>query len=268
MPRRPSPIQTLCYLCGGPLDDRRPTSRDHVVPQQLILRDQPRVAGFDYGGVIETHQECNNRFSPEGMAPKALALISTLNDPLSFEHIDSTGKELRLKPDCLSGFGKSDFEFFGLIQGQPTRPSDFLESLDRATKTAVSVLTKSAAARLVDQHLSGVPSAWRVLAAPKHTAELSTCFRSVFGDQRPFEIGTDIHVKRLAESAEDYFVAYTARQFVLFLYFGFSADPAFAHEIGRAMTEDGGGLLKWEGQNLMELCERPSPWREVSVWPA
>lgn len=265
MPRRPSPIQTLCYLCGGPLDDGRATSEDHVVPRQLILRDQPRAVGFDYGGVIETHQECNNRFSPEGMAPKALALISALNDPLSFEHIDSTGEELKLKPDCLSGISKVDLEFFGLTQGQPARASDLLESLERATKTAVSVLTKSAAARIVDQHLSGVPSVWRVLAAPKHTAEPSTCFRSVFGDQRPFEIGTDIHVKRLAESAEDYFVAYTARQFVLLLYFGFSGDTTVASQVGGAMTDDKSTLLQWEGHCLMELCASPSPWRTVPV---
>ena len=263
MPRRPSPIQTLCYLCGSPLDDGRATSEDHVVPRQLILRDQPRAVGFDYGGVIETHKECNNRFSPEGMAPKALALISALNDPLSFEHIDSTGEELRLKPDRLSGISQVDLEFFGLTQGQPARASDLLESLERATKTAVSVLTKSAAARLVDQHLSGVPSVWRVLAAPKHTAESSTCFRSVFGDQRPFEVGTDIHVGRVAECIEDYFVAYTARQFVLFLYFGFSADTTLARQYGSAMAHDKDTLLQWEGQCLMELCASPSPWKRV-----
>ena len=199
------------------------------------------------------------------MAQKALALISALNDPLSFEHIDGSGEKLGLKPDCLSGISQVELEFFGLTLEQPARASDLLESLERATKTAVSVLTKSAAARLVDQHLSGVPSVWRVLAAPKNSAEPTVCLRSVFGEQRPFEVATDIYAKRLGDRREDFVVAYVVRQFVLFLHFGFSVDTAYTRQVGRAMTEDGGSLLKWEGQSLMELCASPSPWREASV---
>lgn len=91
------------------------------------------------------------------------------------------------------------------------------------------------------------------------------CLRSILGDQRPFEVATDIYAKRLGDRLDDFVVAYVVRQFVLLLHFGFSADTQYAQHVGRAMTEDGGGLLKWEGQSLMELCTNPSPWREVSV---
>jgi hypothetical protein len=265
MHRRLSPIQTHCYLCGCLLADGRPTSRDHIFPRQLMTRKNPRERGFDYGGVIETHAECNNRFSPERMTPKALALISALNDPHKMQIVGRRGDELLLNNDCLSDFSQRDIDFFGLEHGLPATASDLLDSLGRATKVAASALTKSAAALIVDRYLPGVPNAWRVLAAPKNSAEPIVCLRSIFGDQRPFEVATDIYAKLLGDRREDFVVAYVVRQFVLLLYFGFSADTSFARQVGGAMTEDGGSLLKWEGECLMELCASPSPWTEVSA---
>lgn len=265
MSSRSSPVQTHCYLCGCPLDDGRATSEDHVVPRQLILRKQPRACGFDYGRTIRTHEDCNNRFSPERMTSKALALISALNDPKKTREVGRTGNQVLLNADCLSDFSQHDFSFFGLDQGLPATASALLDSLNRATKVVASALTKSAAALIVDRFLPGVPNVWRVLAAPKNSAEPNVCLRSVFGDQRPFEVATDIYAKRLGDQREDFVVAYVVRQFVLFLHFGFSVDTAYAWQVGRVMTEDGGSLLQWEGESLMELCTNPSPWREVPV---
>jgi len=247
------------------LDDGRATSEDHVVPRQLILRKQPRARGFDYGRVIRTHQDCNNRFSPERMMQKALALIRTLNDPRQMQVVGQRGNELLLDTACLSDFSQNDFEFFGLDHGLPATASDLLDSLGRATEVVTSALTKSACALLVDRYLPGVPSAWSVLAAPKNSAEPNVCLHSILGDQRPFEVATNIYAKRLGDRLEDFVVAYVVRQFVLLLYFRFSADTPYARQVGRVMTEDGGGLLKWKGHSLMELCASPSPWREVSV---
>jgi hypothetical protein len=56
-----------CYLCGMPVAEEASTD-DHAVPKQLISRAQPKAKGFDYGGVLPTHAECNNRFGPASVA--------------------------------------------------------------------------------------------------------------------------------------------------------------------------------------------------------
>jgi len=210
------------------------------------------------------------------MATKALELIRALNDP-ACTFVGEAAKKVRvLNAACLPDFTQADLDFFGLNDARTATPADLYEPdffklmtpanpLDRATKVAISVLVKSAAALLVDQHLAGVPDTWRVLAAPHHSPDPEVCFRSVLGEQLPFDVGTDIHVKRLEERSEDFFVVYTTRHFVLFLYFAFSGDTNFARRVGRAMVSEEGSLMKWEGSRLMEMSVSPSPWQEVFV---
>lgn len=70
-----------CYLCGKEIAENDVSSGDHVVPRQLISRTQPKVKGFDYGGVLPAHDRCNNEFGPETYCAKALQLIEILQDP-------------------------------------------------------------------------------------------------------------------------------------------------------------------------------------------
>lgn len=60
-------MENVCYLCGMPVTEDVSTD-DHAVPKQLISRAQPKAKGFDYGGVLPTHAECNNHFGPESTA--------------------------------------------------------------------------------------------------------------------------------------------------------------------------------------------------------
>ncbi|MDP2821630.1 MAG: hypothetical protein Q8O52_02970 [Sulfuritalea sp.] len=70
----------ICYLCGKEIAENDVNSDDHAVPRQMIARTQPKVKGFDYGGVVPTHEECNNEFGPETYCVKALKLIEVLHD--------------------------------------------------------------------------------------------------------------------------------------------------------------------------------------------
>ena len=68
-----------CYLCGQPVDSSE-SSADHVIPRTLRGKGPPKVRGFDYGGVLPTYPECNNRFGDETHVRKALQLLGALYD--------------------------------------------------------------------------------------------------------------------------------------------------------------------------------------------
>src|SRR3954465_2349759 len=107
-----------CYLCGLPIDSAS-ASGDHAVPKVLVSRKQPKVRGFDYGGVLPTHSECNNQFGPEAYCAKALDLIAVLyNDNCRsvYQHKDDPSIQvMALKFECLENFTRRDLEFFKFI---------------------------------------------------------------------------------------------------------------------------------------------------------
>lgn len=76
-------MNDICYLCGTQVLVSEITD-DHVVPKQFIKRSQPKVKGFDYAGVLPSHESCNNEFEPEVYSQKALILIKALYDENCF----------------------------------------------------------------------------------------------------------------------------------------------------------------------------------------
>ena len=74
---------TICYLCGQPIEDAV-TSGDHVIPRTLLGKRPPKAKGFDYGGRLRTHPECNNRFVDETHVRKALQFV---NGGVKLDHL-------------------------------------------------------------------------------------------------------------------------------------------------------------------------------------
>ena len=148
----------FCYLCGQEILETDTSSDDHVIPQQLIKRKQPKVKGFDYGGFLPTHEICNNRFGPETYCIKAMKLISLLdNEDCVSVHTDKP--IMILNSDFFKEFNRRDFKFFKLIDVRQFPVGNFLSSsflLDKpktnlkrsALFTTLAVLTKSVAALL------------------------------------------------------------------------------------------------------------------------
>lgn len=97
-------------------------SNDHVVPKQFIKRKQPKVKGFDYAGVLPTHQKCNNHFGAEKMCQKSLELINALYNPgccLTHQHKDNPSiKILTINSEYLKQFTESDLRFFKFIDAR------------------------------------------------------------------------------------------------------------------------------------------------------
>ena len=73
----------ICYLCGKEIVGSE-ESGDHAFPKTLLKREQRKAKGFDYGGKLPTHENCNNTFGPERFARKALELLQVLNNPDSY----------------------------------------------------------------------------------------------------------------------------------------------------------------------------------------
>lgn len=109
-------MNKICYLCGKKISADDQFSSDHVVPKLLIDRRQPKVKGFDYGGVIPTHESCNNNFGPEKYCRKALKIISKLNDPeciSEFQHKQNPALRLMtLNAECFKEFSIKELCFF------------------------------------------------------------------------------------------------------------------------------------------------------------
>jgi hypothetical protein len=184
--------QTICYLCGRPLSPGEAASKDHVMPQLFITRDQPRAKGFEYGGFIRTHETCNNRFKPESYMRKALELIELLTDPRAFVEVQhKTEPDTRimgLDATRLTSFTDEDRRFFKMIdvRDRPIEEWSSLEFLRDKPRTnlkkdaltiALSVVAKSASALVIDRGLHAVPDRWHIHAVP-HLAESQFDLRS------------------------------------------------------------------------------------------
>jgi len=232
----PNPI---CYLCGQPIVGAK-ASGDHVVPQQMISRAQPRARGYDYAGKIHTHEICNNRFGPEGYLRTAVNILSILFDQDAYiEYQHAAKPDVRLMVLDVSKFdylSDRDKAFFKLIDGRDlpigTLPSlEFFADKERtnpgrdALHVALSVVTKSAAALLVTRYLYAVPKHWRVFATAYWDETGAFDIDSVAGTSVPFDDGVKAWIDRAGDDAWQ--VAYRYGKLVVLMAFSFSDDNVF-----------------------------------------
>lgn len=223
---------TLCYLCGKALGDEE--SNDHVVPSTLIKRSQPKIKGFEYAGKLPTHPSCNNRFGPEKYVSNALALLAALDDPDTFlerELVQNSAiKVLVINAEKLPTFTRKDLEFFKIIdvrakEEREWSTSEFFRDKKRtnplrdATFVALSVLAKSAAALLIKRKGLAIPSNWRIFACP-FTGSMSG-LNLVSGETVALDHGVHAVIKQASNG--DWFVAFEAHRFVVFMLFAFFA---------------------------------------------
>ena len=185
---------TVCNLCGRPVDAAVSTG-DHVILRTLLGKRVPKTKGFDYGGKLRTHAECNNRFGDETYVRKALQLWGALHDSSATFQRPAPGnpkaRVLALNEEKLPGFRLRDLRFFGIHDARNDSTASFDDPEYYADKpqadlrrtmrcTALSVLAKSAAALLVKRYLADVPSSWDIVCVPRMgdvtRADLSSFF--------------------------------------------------------------------------------------------
>lgn len=263
-------MSTICYLCSLPIEQK--ATGDHIVPTQLIDRAQPKAKGFDYGGVLPTHADCNNRFGPETYGTKALRMIEVLHDPKcirKYQHAnDPSIRMMALNSECFKGFTKRDLAFFKLIDVREKSISEFSSTAFFSDKpktrpirdalfVALAVLTKSAAALLVARHLCEPPSSWRVLAMPFTGATDAHDFDDIFGKTKPFDVGVKVWL-RCFESG-DWFALYRARNVLVFFLFHLSSsDEIWDGMLARFQDAE---RLSFSGVRLIDLID--FKWRQV-----
>jgi len=255
----------VCYLCGSPVTGK--ASGDHAVPKQLISRGQPKAKSFDYGGVLPTHPECNNRFGPEVYCSKALELISVLHDKnCVLKH--PSKQVMALNSECLKHFTKRDLTFFKFIDVRDKDVAEFMSPsffsgkpktnpIRDALFVALAVLTKSAAALLMARHLKELPSRWRVLAIPYTGATNAHDFDSIFGDTKPFDVGVKIWLRRF--NSGDWFALYRAKNVLVFFLFRLS--ETLDNWNGMIARFQDAERLAFEGTRLSELIDYK--WQKV-----
>ena len=112
----------VCYLCGFQITSDQARSDDHVIPETLIKRSQPKVKGYDYGHFLPTHASCNNGFLPETYVSKALDLLCVLNSPdlwKPLQHrLDASITMQPIDASKLSHFTPKDLIHFQLIDAR------------------------------------------------------------------------------------------------------------------------------------------------------
>ena len=264
--------EEYCYLCRQPIA-RDVISGDHVVPGQFIKRAQPKVKGFDYAGVLPSHDKCNNQFGPERMSQKALLLLSVLHAGedcvMLRQHRDNPDiKLLALNSKYLPGFTRQDAEFFKLIDvrdkpyaewSTPVFFSDKQKTdpFEKPLHVALSVLTKSAAALLVSRYLKDIPLQWRVLAVPYFDESKSVDFDDLLGNTMSFDIGLKVWIR--AMEGGGWVAIYKAREVLLYLLFWFSGNPN-QMEVIKHIFSDADRFL-FEGETIMDLVTQE--WRKT-----
>lgn len=260
----------ICYLCGSEILTSEVTG-DHVVPKQFIKRSQPKVKGYDYAGVLPSHEACNNQFGPEVYSQKALVLIKALHDENCFlkrQHRDHPQIQIMaLNSECFPDFTERDLEFFKFIDvrnedyGNWSNPSFFQDKPKTNAKKdalhiALSVLSKSAAALLVSRHLPSVPGYWRVVAIP-YIGAATVDFDELLGDTKPFEVGIKAWIKPMENG--DWFVVYKADDVLVYLLFWFSGAKAVLS--GLSSIFDDAERLLFEGAHLNQLVNYR--WQQI-----
>jgi hypothetical protein len=257
-------MSDTCYLCGQPVLPGQKISRDHVIPATLISRSQPIARGFDHGGFLPTHEECNNRFGNETYVSKALDLLGILCAPSAASPL-----QLRDHPDItifpldastLLHFTPRDLRFFkfndarnvsladlrnpsfyaGCVKTNPTRDALFV---------ALSVLAKSAAALLVKRHLRATPPCWRIYAQAFSGDTNRLDFAEFLGDAKPFDNDVRVWVKEMEN--DNWFVVYAAKGVLVYFVFAFR-DRARLLEFFRSSNPEA-ETVKFVGTSINEL---------------
>lgn len=263
-------MNDTCYLCGSEILTGNATG-DHIVPKQFIKRSQPKMKGFDYAGVLPSHDTCNNQFGPEVYSQKALVLIKALHDENCFlkrQHQSNPAIQIiALNSECFPGFTERDLEFFKFIDVRDkdyedwSNPDFFRDKKKTNAKkdalyAALAVLSKSAAALLVSRHLPSVPTNWRILAIP-YIGATTVDLDELFGETKPFEIGVKAWLQQMEN--DDWFVVYKADDVLIYLLFWFSGDKSVLSGI-QSIFDDADRLL-FEGRNLNQLINYE--WKKV-----
>ena len=265
-------MNEICYLCGKEITEGDVNSDDHAIPRQLITRKQPRAKGFDYGGILPTHEKCNNEFGPETYCVKALKLIAVLYDENCaslFQHAENPSITMMgINSDCLKEFTQRDLAFFKFIDVRENSIADFSTPTFFSGKpkanpkrdalfTALSVLTKSTAALLVVRHLSEVPPQWRVLAIPYTGATDATDFDDIFGNTQPFDVGVKVWLRRT--DSDDWFALYRAQNILVFFLFKLSETDTFWNGVIERFQD--ADRFSFEGEHLNALIDYQ--WKKV-----
>lgn len=256
----------VCYLCG--LEIVENISDDHVIPQQLIKRKQPKVKGFDYGGVLPSHEVCNNQFGPETYCSSALKLITKLHDPKCVGQLKNQ-RNLVLNSDCFKGFTKRDLSFFNIIDfrgNSSLKITQQISSLgipqtnpiNNATNTILAVLAKSAAALLIKRNDLKIPEKWKILSITYTGSNDSVCFDQLFGDTKPVDIGVKVWVKKC--ESNDFIAIYKLENLLVFFLFQISLDNEYWNRMIERFYD--GTKLCFEGVNLNALINYK--WKKVN----
>lgn len=253
-------MNPICYLCGKEIINEIPTD-DHVISKQFITREQPKVKGFDYGGKVPTHHDCNTRFGPEKMCSKALQVLGAYKNQIYTNSQDPSISIQPFKKEELDSFSKEDFEFFGLIDLTSYNYEDWAHNLEffkdkkkiipleKPLNIAISVLVKNAGALLVKRFNVSPQSYWNVLCMPYQAPNFFD-LDSIFGNTQPFENGVKVWIKKL-DNNTDYIACYKNQKVSLIIVFSFSQDEKYSRYC-IATFQDAEKLL-FKSTRLMDL---------------
>ena len=253
-------MNPICYLCGEEIVGETP-SGDHSVPQQFIKRKQPKAKGFDYGGKLPTHAKCNNHFGPEIMCSKALQVLAAWKHKI-YTNVENLNISIQVfKKEEIQTFTKKDLDFFGLVDTTNIDYDDWAHDnnffkdkrriipLERPLNTALSVLTKSAAALLIKRFNISPKSYWNVLCIPYQVPN-SINLDSIFGNTKPFEIGVKIWIKKFDNNL-DYIACYKNEKVFSIIVFSFSQDKKYLKYCSNEFQE--AERLLFESPKLIDL---------------
>ena len=260
---------TVCYLCGQHVDDSVSTG-DHVIPRTLLGNKPPKARGYDYGGRLHTHPECNNRFGDETHVRKALHLLGALHDSTATLVRPAPGnpnaRVLALNEEKLPDFGPRDFRFFGIHDARIDSIASFDDPEYYADKpradprktalcTTLSVLAKSAVALLVSRYLTELPSSWNIVCVPYAGDVTGVDLSSFFGETRPF--ATDIRVWTNRFEAGSWASIYATGTAIVWFFFLMDDDHNLVEAIHRRFP--GEQCLQFQGKSLMDLVGHDWP---------
>ena len=260
---------TICYLCGQDVDTAVSTG-DHVIPRTLLRKRPSKARGYDYGGRLQTHAECNNRFGDETHVRKALQLLGALHDSTATLVRSAPGnpnaRVLALNEEKLPSFAPRDFRFFGIHDARIDSIASFDDPEYYADKpradprktalcTTLSVLAKSAVALLVSRYLTELPSSWNIVCVPYAGDVTGVDLSSFFGETRPF--ATDIRVWTNRFEAGSWCSIYVTGTVMVWFFFVMDDDHSLVEAIHRRFP--GEQCLQFQGRSLMDLVGHDWP---------
>ena len=246
------------------VDERGDGLGDHVIPRTLLGDRPPKVKGFDYGGRVRAHLECNNRFGDETYVRKALQLLGALHDSRTTLTRPAPGRVkghvLALNEATLPGFSRRDFRFFGIYDARTDAMARFDDpeyytgkpraDLRRTVLcTSLSVLAKSAAALLVSRHFAELPGNWDIVCIPYAGDATEADLSSFFGETKPF--APDVRAWTKKFEAASWVSIYVTGTVMAWFFFLMDEDRSLAEGIRKRFP--GEPCLRFQGKSLMDL---------------